>query len=350
MYNRRISNVVSVGGVKLGGTHPITIQSMTNTDTRDIAATVRQIHELTESGCEIVRVAVPDKTAAEALGGIKRQIRIPLVADIHFDHRLALESVAQGVDKLRLNPGNIGDRERVKLVVAAAAKRGLPIRIGVNSGSLEKDVLARHGGITPAALCESALNHVRLLEELDFGNIVISIKASGVPHTLEAYRLIAEQVPYPMHIGITEAGTLHAGTVKSAAGIAALLSRGIGDTIRVSLTADPVEEVRVAREILQSMELRCFGPVLISCPTCGRTEIDLIGMAEQVENFLETVRKPIKVAVMGCVVNGPGEAKDADIGIAGGKGSGIIFAKGKVVATVPEDKLLSVLFDEIRKL
>ena len=350
MYNRRNSKVVSVGGVLVGGGNPITIQSMTTTDTRDIAATVRQIHALTDAGCEIVRVAVPDMQAAQSLGVIKRQIGIPLVADIHFDYRLALESVAQGVDKLRLNPGNIGNQERVRLVAQAAGRRGVPIRIGVNSGSLEKALIDKYGGVTPQALSESALNHVRILEDLDFGDIVISIKASSVPHTLEAYRQLAAQVPYPLHIGITEAGTIRAGTVKSAAGIAALLSHGLGDTLRVSLTADPIEEVRLAREILRSMELRSFGPVLISCPTCGRTEIDLIPIAQKVEVFLSTVRKPIKVAVMGCVVNGPGEARDADIGIAGGRGFGIVFAKGQVVANVPEDKLLDVLFDEIRKL
>ena len=350
MYNRRNSTVVNIGGLNVGGDNPITIQSMTNTDTRDVAATVRQIHALTDAGCEIVRVAVPDMQAARSLGEIKGRISIPLVADIHFDYRLALESLEQGVDKLRLNPGNIGSRERVRLVAQSAKERKVPIRIGVNSGSLEKSLIDKYGGVTPEALSESALSHARILEELDFGDIVISIKASSVPQTLEAYKRIAARVSYPLHIGITEAGTLRGGTVKSAAGIAALLSHGLGDTLRVSLTADPVEEVKAAREILQSMEIRSFSPTLISCPTCGRTEIDMIPMAQKVEDFLSKVRKPIKVAVMGCVVNGPGEARDADIGIAGGNGSGLVFAKGQVVARVPEDRLLEVFFNEIKKI
>ena len=349
-YTRRQSTVVSVGNVKVGGDSPISIQSMTNTDTRDIVATVRQIHELTDAGCEIVRVAVPDNQAALALGAIKRQVKIPLVADIHFDYRLALEAVKQGVDKLRINPGNIGCYERVRKVAQAAKERGLPIRIGVNAGSLEQNLIDKYGGVTSEALAESALSNVRILEDLDFGDIVISIKASGIPLTLGAYGLIAAQVPYPLHIGITEAGTLRAGTVKSAAGIAALLAQGIGDTLRVSLTADPLEEVKLAREILHAMDIRIFGPTLVSCPTCGRTEIDLISLACKVEEFLVGIDKPIKVAVMGCAVNGPGEARDADIGIAGGKGLGLIFAKGQVVAKVPEDRLLPELFNEITKL
>ena len=349
MYNRRHSNTVTVGNVRIGGGSPVSIQSMTTTDTRDVAATLRQIHELTEAGCEIVRVAVPDKQAAQALGAIKRGISVPLVADIHFDYRLALEALAQGVDKLRLNPGNIGSHERVRLVAQAAKERGVPIRIGVNSGSLEQQLIDKYDGVTPTALAESALSHARILEDLDFGDIVISIKASSVPQTLEAYSLLAPRVPYPLHIGITEAGTIRAGTIKSTAGIAALLAQGIGDTVRVSLTADPVEEVKAARDILQAMEIRTFGPTLVSCPTCGRTEIDMIPMAQSVEAYLSNMRTPIKVAVMGCVVNGPGEARDADIGIAGGKGEGLIFAKGRIIAKVPEEQLLSALFREIDK-
>jgi len=350
IYNRRKSNIVSIGNVAIGEDNPIAVESMTNTDTRDIAATVRQIHKLTEAGCEIIRAAVPDMQAAEALGEIKRQINIPLIADIHFDYRLALESIKQGVDSLRINPGNIGSHERVCLVANAAKERGVPIRIGVNAGSLEQTFIDKYSGVTPAAMAESALSHVRILEDLDFGQIVISMKSSSVPKTLEAYRIIAPQVAYPLHIGITESGTLHSGTIKSTAGISALLSHGIGDTIRVSLTADPIEEVKLGRGILQAMEIRRFNPELVSCPTCGRTEIDLIPLAQQVEAFLATISKPIKVAVMGCVVNGPGEARDADIGIAGGKGEGLIFAKGQIIAKAPEHKLPELLFAEITKI
>jgi len=348
-YTRRKSTVVSIGNVKIGGSNPITVESMTNTDTRDVTATVRQIHELTEAGCEIIRVAVPDMQAAQVINDIKSQITIPLVADIHFDYRLALEAISQGIDNLRINPGNIGSHERVRLVTNAAKERGVPIRIGVNSGSLEQALIDKYGGVNPAALAESALNHVRILENLGFDKTIISIKSSSVPQTLEAYKLVASQVPYPLHIGITEAGTIKSGTVKSTAGISALLSHGLGDTVRVSLTADPIEEVKLARAILQAMELRIFNPIMISCPTCGRTEIDLIPMAQKVEAFLENISKPMKVAVMGCVVNGPGEARDADLGIAGGKGEGLIFAKGKIIAKAPEDKLLELLFAEITK-
>ena len=351
LYNRKKTNKVNVAGVSIGGDSPISIQSMTTTDTRDARATVYQIHALVDAGCEIVRVAVPDMRAAEALGDIKKQVKIPLVADIHFDYRLALKAIEQGVDKIRINPGNIGNIERTTMVVNKAKERGIPIRVGVNSGSLETRLIDKYGGVTPGALVESALNHVKILEYLDFGNIVISLKATSVPFTLEAYRLISEKTSHPLHVGITESGTIYSGTIKSTAGIASLLSLGIGDTLRVSLTADPVEEVRAAKEILQSMELRVFGPTLISCPTCGRTEIDLIPMASRVEEYLKTCDKKIKVAVMGCVVNGPGEAREADIGIAGGKGSGIIFKKGEIIAArVPEEKLLDMLFQEIERL
>ena len=350
-YNRRKTNKVRIADTYIGGDSPISVQSMTTTDTRDARATVYQIHALIDAGCEIVRVAVPDMRAAEALGDIKQQVKIPLVADIHFDHRLAIKAIEQGVDKIRINPGNIGNLERTQQVVKKAKERGIPIRVGVNSGSLEARLIDKHSGVTPAALVESALTHVKILEDLDFGNIVISLKATSVPFTLEAYRLISGQTSHPLHVGITESGTLYSGTIKSTAGIASLLSLGIGDTLRVSLTADPVEEVRAAREILQSMEVRVFGPTLISCPTCGRTEIDLIPMATQVEEYLKTCDKKIKVAVMGCVVNGPGEAREADIGIAGGKGSGILFRKGEIISPrVPEDKLLELLFAEIEKM
>ena len=347
---RKITKTVNIGGVKIGGNNPIAIQSMCNTDTRDVDATVAQIHELEKEGCEVIRVAVPDMTAADAIGSIKRQINIPLVADIHFDYRLALKCLEMGVDKLRINPGNIGGRERVEAVVKAAEKRNVPIRIGVNSGSLEKDILQKYGEVTPEGLVESAMRHVKILKELDYDNIVISIKASSVPFSIQAYSLLSEKVDYPLHLGITEAGTVWSGTVKSAAGIGAILSMGIGDTIRVSLTGDPVEEVRAAKEILKSLELRKFGISFVSCPTCGRTEIDLIGLANRVEQECRNINKDIKVSVMGCAVNGPGEAREADIGIAGGKGYGLIFKKGEILRKLPEEELLSALIEEINKL
>ena len=347
---RKKTKVVNIGGVAIGGDNPIAIQSMCNTDTRDVAATVKQISALEREGCEIIRVAVPDMTAAEAIGDIKRQINIPLVADIHFDYRLALKCLEMGVDKLRINPGNIGGRDRVEAVVRAAEKRNVPIRIGVNSGSLEKDILEKYGEVTPEGLVESAMGHVNILRELDYDNIVISIKASSVPFSIQTYSLLSEKVDYPLHLGITEAGTLWSGTVKSAVGIGAILSMGIGDTIRVSLTGDPVEEVRAAREILKSLELRKFGVSFVSCPTCGRTEIDLISLANRVEAECKNINKDIKVAVMGCAVNGPGEAREADIGIAGGKGYGLIFKKGEILRKLPEDELLTALMEEINKL
>ncbi len=347
---RKKTNVVNIGSVAIGGDNPIAIQSMCNTDTRDAAATIAQIKRLEEAGCEIIRVAVPDMQAAEAIGDIKKGISIPLVADIHFDYRLALKCLEMGVDKLRINPGNIGSRERVEAVVNAAKEREIPIRIGVNSGSLEKDILEKYGEVTPQGLVESALRHVAILEDLNYDKIVISIKASNVPFSMETYTLLSQAVNYPLHLGITEAGTVWSGTVKSAVGIGAILGMGIGDTIRVSLTGDPVEEVRAAKEILKSLELRRFGVNFVSCPTCGRTEIDLIGLANKVEKACEGIDKNIKVAVMGCAVNGPGEAREADIGIAGGKGYGLIFKKGEILHKLPESELLGALMAEIDKL
>jgi (E)-4-hydroxy-3-methylbut-2-enyl-diphosphate synthase len=347
MISRRRSRKVIVGDVPIGGDAPISVQSMTNTDTRDVRATVEQIHRLERAGCEIVRVAVPDMEAAQALGEIKRAISIPLVADIHFDYKLALKAIEAGVDKLRINPGNIGDESRVKMVVEAAKGKGVPIRIGVNSGSLERDILRKYGHPTPEAMVESALRHVRILEDMGFHDIVISLKASDVLTTVRAYRLIAERCDYPLHLGVTEAGTFFSGTVKSAMGIGALLLDGIGDTIRVSLTADPVEEVRVGYEILKSLGLRERGPNFISCPTCGRCEIDLISIAEEVQRRLSYLTVPITIAIMGCVVNGPGEAKEADVGLAGGKGKGVIFKKGRPIKTVPEERLVDELIREI---
>ncbi len=350
--NRKRTVPIRIGRVTVGGNAPVAVQSMTNTKTSDVAATVAQIGRLTAAGCDIVRLAVPDMAAAEALAAIKERVGdVPLVADIHFDYRLALAALERGVDGLRLNPGNIGDPEQVAAVVKAARKRRVPIRIGVNAGSLDKDMLARHGGhATPAALVESALGHVRILEKLDFYDIKISLKAHDVPLTIAAYRVMSAAVDYPLHLGITEAGTVNTGIIRSAVGIGALLAEGIGDTIRVSLTGDPAEEVRVGFEILKALGLREYGPTLVSCPTCGRTEIDLEAIAKAVEDKLKTVKKPLKVAVMGCVVNGPGEAREADIGIAGGKGQGIIFRKGEIVRKVPEDQLTAALFAEIDKL
>lgn len=344
---RRQSRQIQVGGVRVGGDAPISIQSMTNTPTWDAGATVDQIRRLETAGCEIVRVAVPDEAAAAAIGKIKSGISIPLIADIHFDYRLALRAAQEGADGLRLNPGNIGGRRNVAAVVHCAQERGLPIRIGVNAGSLEKDLLEKHGGATPKGMVESALRHVAILEEFGFGNIKISLKASDVRRTVEAYRLLAREIDYPLHVGITEAGGLYPGIVKSAMGIGMLLAEGIGDTIRVSLTRDPVEEVRVGFEVLKALDIRRRGPDIISCPTCGRCGIDLIGIVEQVEAALLGCSHPVKVAIMGCVVNGPGEAKEADVGIAGGDGTGILFKKGKVVRKVPQDRLVDVLLEEV---
>lgn len=350
MTERDNTKVIKIGSVKIGGGNPIAIQSMCNTDTRDVFATVNQIKELEEEGCEIIRVAVPDMEAAKAFGEIKKQISIPLVADIHFDHKLALEVMEQGADKVRINPGNIGDKKKIKDVVDKAKEKQIPIRIGVNSGSLEKEFLEKYGSVAPEALVESALKHIKILEELNFFDIIVSIKASSVPSSIKAYKLLSEKVEYPIHVGITEAGTVYAGTIKSSVGIGAILSMGIGDTIRVSLTGNPVEEIKAAKEILKSLELRKFGVNFVSCPTCGRTEIDLINIANKVEEKCRLINKDIKVAVMGCVVNGPGEAKEADIGIAGGNGFGIIFKKGQIIKKVPEDKLVEELMKEIENL
>ena len=341
---------VTVGGVVIGGNAPISIQSMANTDTRDVKATVSQILRLEDAGCEIIRVAVPDMQAAEAFAEIKKAIHIPLVADIHFDYRLALEVIKGGADKVRINPGNIGSRENVKAVADACKERRIPIRIGVNGGSLEKNLLEKYGGPTSDALVESALGHVKILEDLDFGDIIVSIKVSDVPTMLEAYRKFDKISDIPLHIGVTESGTMKSGIIKSSAGLGALLADNIGDTMRVSLTADPVEEVYLAKDILRVMGKRESGAMLVSCPTCGRTKIDLISLAEKVEKMIADIKEPIKVAVMGCAVNGPGEAREADIGVAGGVGEGLIFKKGVVLRKVPEDMLLSELKIELDKL
>lgn len=335
---------IKVGGIPIGGGARVTIQSMTNTPTQDAQATVEQIRRLTAAGCEIVRVAVPDVEAAKAIGEIKEHIAIPLVADIHFDYRLALEAVAAGADKVRINPGNIGGEDRVKAVANACGQKGVPIRIGVNGGSLEKPILAKYGGVTPEAMVESAFGHIQLLQKFDFDDICLSLKSSSVVTTMAAYRLMAERSSYPLHLGVTEAGTLRMGTIKSAIGIGGLLAMGIGDTIRVTLTADPIEEIYAAKEILKAVGLRREEPELISCPTCGRTRIDLIGLAGEVEKRLGEVHKPITVAVMGCAVNGPGEASAADVGIAGGDGVGLLFKRGQIVKKVPQEQLVDELF------
>ena len=345
-----MSKQILVGGVPVGGGAPVTIQSMCNTRTDDAAATVEQILRLEEAGCQIIRVAVPDLAAAKAVGAIKEGIHIPLVADIHFDHKLALEAVAAGADAVRINPGNIGGADRVKAVARACAGKGIPIRVGVNGGSLEKELLAKYGGPTPEALVESAFGHIKLLNRWDFDDICVSLKTSSVPGTIAAYRKMAAESDYPLHVGLTEAGTPRMGILKSAVGIGGLLALGIGDTIRVSLSADPVEEVYAARDILRVVGLRRDEPELIACPTCGRTRIDLIGLANQVEERLRAVRKPITVAVMGCVVNGPGEAREADVGIAGGDGVGLLFRKGEIVKKVPQEELVDELFRLIEAL
>ena len=341
---------IFVGGVPIGGGAPVTIQSMTNTRTDDVAATVAQIRRLAAAGCQIVRVAVPDLAAAKAVGAIKEQIDIPLVVDIHFDYKLALECVAAGCDKVRINPGNIGGEDRGRQGAGACRQKGSPIRIGVNGGSLEKPILAKYGGVTPEALVESAFGHIRLLEKFDFTDICVSLKSSSVPVTMAAYRLMSEESDYPLHLGVTETGTPRMGILKSAVGIGGLLALGIGDTMRVSLSADPVEEVYAARDILKAAGVRKDGPELVACPTCGRTRIDLIGLANEVEERLKSVDKPITVAVMGCAVNGPGEASAADVGIAGGVGEGLLFRKGEIVKKVPQEQLVDELFALIEEL
>ncbi|NTV42441.1 MAG: flavodoxin-dependent (E)-4-hydroxy-3-methylbut-2-enyl-diphosphate synthase, partial [Syntrophobacteraceae bacterium] len=338
------------GGVPIGGGAPVVVQSMTNTDTRDWQATVAQIKRLEEAGCEMVRVAVLDEEAVSQLPRIKKAIDIPLIADIHFDHRLALGALSAGVDGLRLNPGNIGGADRVRKVVDMAKERQVPIRIGVNSGSLEKEILARYGHPTPEAMVESAMKHIRILEDHDFTLIKVSLKSSDVLTTVEAYRLLAARTNYPFHLGVTEAGTLVDGAIKSALGIGILLHEGIGDTLRVSLTRDPEDEIPVAYSILRALKLRSRGVELISCPTCGRTEMDLIPLVERAERILRKVRTPLKVAIMGCVVNGPGEAREADVGIAGGRGQGILFKKGEKIEKVTEEDLLHRLLAEVEKL
>lgn len=347
MTQRKKTKSIKIGNIYIGGDAPITVQSMTNTDTRNVEATLGQIRALRTAGCDIVRLAVPDMAAADALYDITRGVNMPMVADIHFDYRLALKAIENGVAKLRINPGNIGSREKVEILAKACLEKGIPIRIGVNSGSLEKDILEKYAGPTPEALVESALRHVAILDEVNFHDVVISIKSSNVERTIKAYRLLSQQTDLPLHIGVTEAGTLWRGTIKSAVGIGTLLAEGIGDTLRVSLTGDPIEEIKVGREILKAVGHLKEGIEFVSCPTCGRTQIDLIGIANEVERRLEGSKKEIKVAVMGCVVNGPGEAKDADIGIAGGKGVGLIFKKGIIVRQVKEDKLVEALLAEI---
>ena len=345
----RNSKQVRVGNVLLGGGAPVTVQSMLSVPSTDVAGSVRQALELERAGCEILRAAIPNKEAVALIPAINEKVSITLVADIHFDYRLALEAAAAGIDKIRINPGNIGEESRVKAVADTCRQKRIPIRVGVNSGSLEKHILAKYGGPTPEALCESALYHVSLLEKYDFDDIVISLKASSVDLTIRAYEQIAEKCEYPLHLGVTEAGTARMGLIKSAIGIGSLLQRGIGDTIRVSLTADPVEEIKAANDILRALDLK-KGVRFVSCPTCGRTRINLIALANQVEERLKDCRKPITVAVMGCAVNGPGEAREADIGVAGGEGEGLIFKKGKIVRKVPESRLLEELFHEIEKL
>ncbi len=346
----RVSRQVQVGNVRIGGDAPVSIQSMLNRPAGDVEGNVQQAVELERAGCEIVRVAIPDMEAVRLVDAIKNKISIPLVADIHFDYRLALECVAAGIDKVRINPGNIGDKSRVRAVVKACQAKNIPIRVGVNSGSLEKELLEKYGAPTAEALVESAMRHVALLEKNDFQDIVISIKSSDVKTMVEAYRLAAQRCDYPLHLGVTEAGTERMGLIKSAAGIGALLLDGIGDTIRVSLTDDPVREIAAAKDILKGIGVRDEGVRIVSCPTCGRTNIDLIALANQVEDRLRDCKKPITVAVMGCAVNGPGEAREADIGIAGGAGEALLFKKGKILGKFPENEILNVLISEINKM
>ena len=345
-----MSRQMNIGGVTIGGGADIAIQSMCNTATEDVTATVAQILRLEQAGCQIIRVAVPTMAAAAAIGQIKKAIHIPLVADIHFDYRLALRCAAEGVDKIRINPGNIGAQERVRAVAEACREHHIPIRIGVNGGSLEKPLLAKYGGVTAQALVDSAMGHVRLLNDCGFDDICLSVKCSHVPTNMAAYTLLSRETDYPLHLGVTEAGTPEMGVLKSAIGIGGLLCQGIGDTIRVSLTADPVEEVAAAKRILQAAGIRKSGPDLISCPTCGRTKYDMIPIAREVERRLQGCTKPITVAVMGCAVNGPGEARSADVGIAGGDGEGLLFRKGEVLYKVPQDKLVDALMAEIERL
>jgi len=347
---RRRTRQISIGGVTIGGDAPISVQSMTKTDTRDVDKTVAQIGRLEAAGCEILRVAIPDRVACERFGEVRERVRLPLVADIHFDHRLAIGAMERGADGIRINPGTIRGQSRLEEIVGVAKDREVPIRIGINSGSLERDLLKKYGGATPDALVESALRSIRIMEAQDFHEIKVSLKSSDVVTTIEAYRLFSRQVDYPLHLGVTESGTLLSGTVKSSIGIGILLHEGIGDTIRVSLTGDPVDEVRVGFGILRALRLRQRGPDIISCPTCGRCEIDLIPMADEVERRLRYLRDPIRIAVMGCVVNGPGEAREADVGIAGGKGGGLLFREGKVLRKCRQEELIQALIAEVEKM
>jgi (E)-4-hydroxy-3-methylbut-2-enyl-diphosphate synthase len=346
MY-RDNTKVIHIGNKVIGGGNPILIQSMTNTKTDDVCATVKQIQALTAAGCDIIRCAVPDKAAANAIKEIKKQITIPLVADIHFDYRLAIAAIENGADKIRINPGNIGGLEKVKAVVEKAKEKNIPIRVGVNSGSLEKDILEKYNGVTAQGIVESALNKVKMIEDLDYENLVISIKSSDVLMCVKAHELIAQMSNYPLHVGITESGTLLSGNIKSSVGLGIILNQGIGDTIRVSLTGDPLEEIKSAKLILKTLGLRKGGIEVVSCPTCGRTKIDLIKLANEVENMVADISLDIKVAVMGCVVNGPGEAREADIGIAGGIGEGLLIKRGEIIKKVPEEELLSTLREEL---
>jgi (E)-4-hydroxy-3-methylbut-2-enyl-diphosphate synthase len=350
MIHRTKTRPVHVGNLQIGGNDQVVIQSMATTKTHDVKATVNEINRLAEAGCQIVRVAVPDMRAAEAIPEIKKRITVPLVADIHFDYRLALKAIEGGIDKIRINPGNIGRREKVEAVVKAAKERGIPIRIGVNAGSLEKRILEKYGYPTADGMVESALYHIGILEELDFHDIIVSLKASDVRLAIEAYQKASAAFDYPLHLGITESGTLFSGTVKSAAGLGAILAQGIGSTLRISLSADPVEEVKVARELLKTFGLAANAATLISCPTCGRIEIDLISIANEIEEYISTIKAPIKVSVLGCAVNGPGEAKEADIGIAGARGEGLLFRHGEIIRKIPEAQMVEELKKEIDKL
>lgn len=347
MYLRDKTKIVQIGDRFIGGGNTVLIQSMTNTKTEDVKATVTQIKELTKAGCEIIRCAVPTMEAAKAITQIKEEISIPLVADIHFDYQLAIAAIEAGADKIRINPGNIGSYERVKAVVTRAKEYGIPIRIGVNSGSLEKEIIKEHGGVTAEGLAKSAINQMRLIEGMGYDNLVLSIKSSDVMMCARAHELVANKADYPLHVGITEAGTLYSGNIKSAVGLGIILASGIGDTIRVSLSSDPIEEIKSAKLILKTLGLRKGGVEVVSCPTCGRTEIDLIKLAQQVEDMVQDIKLDLKVAVMGCIVNGPGEAREADIGIAGGKGEGVLIKKGSVIKKVPEDELLDSLREEL---
>ncbi|MBW2569157.1 MAG: flavodoxin-dependent (E)-4-hydroxy-3-methylbut-2-enyl-diphosphate synthase [Deltaproteobacteria bacterium] len=349
MIERKKTRQITVGKVKVGGTAPVAVQSMTNTFTQDVPATIAQIKHLEKAGCEIIRVAVPDEEAASAISSIKEQISIPIIADIHFDYRLAIAAAKAGADALRLNPGNIGSADNVKMVIDCAKDYNIPIRIGVNSGSLEKDILKKYNGVCAEGMVESAMRNIELLTTHDYLNIKISLKASDVPRTIAAYRLLSSKTDFPLHVGVTEAGPLYPGIVKSSIGIGMLLAEGIGDTIRVSLTRDPVEEVRVGYEILKALQIRQHGPEIISCPTCGRCNINLFDIVERVDRALSANTLPVKIAIMGCLVNGPGEAKEADIGIAGGDGTGILFKKGKVIKKFPQEQLVDVLLKEIEQ-